>query len=128
MGLRVRPHAPDATGTVLEVTPASAGWKHVGFRLVKLAAGERFAGGEAGREACLVIVAGMADVDAGGLHFAHVGGRSNPFEDRAPGAVYVPAGVAYEVVASGPIELAVCTAPGTGQGEPRLIAESAMSR
>ena len=35
--LRVRPHAPDAAGTVLEVTPASAGWKHVGFRVVKLA-------------------------------------------------------------------------------------------
>jgi 5-deoxy-glucuronate isomerase len=126
--LRVRPHAADVDGTVLEVTPASAGWKHVGFRVVKLAGGQRFAGGEAEREACLVIVAGMADIDVGGLHFVHVGGRSSPFEDRAPGAVYVPAGVAYEVIASGPIELAVCTAPGSGQGVPRLIAESMMSR
>ncbi|HXD37865.1 MAG TPA: 5-deoxy-glucuronate isomerase [Rhodanobacter sp.] len=127
-GLRVRPHAAAADGTVLEVTPASAGWEHVGFRVVKLAGGQRFAGGEAGREACLVIVAGMADIDAGGLHYVHVGGRSNPFEDRAPGAVYVPAGVPYEVTASGPVELAVCTAPGSGQGVPRLIAESMMSR
>ena len=109
--LRVRPHAAAADGTVLEVTPASAGWEHVGFKLVKLAAGQRFTGGEAGREACLVIVAGMADVDAGRQHFARVGGRSNPFEDRAPGAVYVPAGATYEVIASGPVELAVCTAP-----------------
>jgi 5-deoxy-glucuronate isomerase len=127
-GLRVRPHSAAADGTVLEVTPASAGWNHVGFKLVKLAAGQRHAGGEAGREACLVIVAGLADVDAGGRHFMHVGGRSNPFEDRAPGAVYVPAGMPWEVIASGPVELAVCTAPGTGQGEPRLIAESSMSR
>jgi len=127
-GLRVRPHSAAADGTVLEVTPASAGWNHVGFKLVKLAAGQRHAGGEAGREACLVIVAGLADVDAGGRHFMHVGGRSNPFEDRAPGAVYMPAGMPWEVIASGPVELAVCTAPGTGQGEPRLIAESSMSR
>jgi 5-deoxy-glucuronate isomerase len=127
-GLRVRPHSAAADGTVLEVTPASAGWNHVGFKLVKLAAGQRHAGGEAGREACLVIVAGLADVDAGGRHFMHVGGRSNPFEDRAPGAVYVPAGMPWEVIASGPVELAECTAPGTGQGEPRLIAESSMSR
>jgi 5-deoxy-glucuronate isomerase len=126
--LRVRPHTAAADGTVLEVTPASAGWIHVGFKLVKLAAGQRHAGGESGREACLVIVSGLADVDAGGRRFMHVGGRSSPFEDRAPGAVYVPAGVAWEVIASGPVELAVCTAPGTGQGEPRLIAESAMSR
>ena len=41
--LRVRPHAPGADGTVLEVTPASAGWDHVGFRVVRLAAGERTA-------------------------------------------------------------------------------------
>lgn len=126
--LRVRQSDPDAKGVVLEVTPASAGWKHVGFSVVKLTAGQRFAGGEAGREVCLVVVAGMADIDAGGQHFVHVGGRSSPFEDRAPGAVYVPAGVAYEVVASGPVELAVCTAPGSGEGHPRLIAESAMSR
>ena len=126
--LRVRQTDPDSAGVVLDVTPASAGWKHVGFRVVKLAAGQRFAGGEAGREACLVVVAGMADIDADGAHFVHVGGRSSPFEDRAPGAVYVPAGLNYEVIASGPVELAVCTAPGSGEGQPRLIAESAMSR
>jgi len=127
-GLRIRPHAAAADGTVLEVTPASAGWKHVGFRLVKLAAGRHYAGGEAGRETCLVVVAGTADVEVDGQRYTHVGGRSNPFEDRAPGAVYAPAGSHYDVVASGPVELAVCSAPGTGRGKPRLIAESAMSR
>ena len=127
-GLRVCPHEADADGTVLDVTPASAGWKHVGFRVAKLANGQRYSGRETGRETCLVIVSGSADVHAGSAHFVHVGNRTTPFEDKAPGAVYVPASVSYTVTAWGPVELAVCTAPGSGEGLPRLIAESSMSR
>ena len=126
--LRVRPHAPDASGTVLEVTPASAGWRHVGFKVVKLAAGEPHEGHDAGRETCLVLVAGTADIVAAGRTFADVGGRLSPFEDRSPGAVYLPAGIPWRVIAKGPVELAVCSAPGTGRGEARLIAEEQMSR
>jgi 5-deoxy-glucuronate isomerase len=41
MSLLVHSRPPSADGTVLEVTPESAGWTYVGFRVVKLAAGER---------------------------------------------------------------------------------------
>jgi len=126
--LRVRPHAPAADGTVLEVTPASAGWTHVGFSVVRLADGQSYSGGEKDREACLVLVAGTADVAAGAQTFAALGGRQSPFEDRAPGAVYVPAGVDYTVTARGAVELAVCTAPGRGRGAVRAIDASHMSR
>jgi len=126
--LRVRPHAPAADGTVLAVTPASAGWEHVGFRVVKLDDGQSYSGGEPGREACLVLVAGSADVIAGDKRFDGLGGRASPFEDRAPGAVYVPAGVAYTVTARGAVELAVCTAPGNGAGDVRAIDSARMSR
>ena len=126
--LRVRPHAPDADGTVLEVTPASAGWAHVGFKIVRLQAGQVHAGGEAGRETCLVIVAGTADVSAGGKTFVGLGGRLTPFEDKAPGAIYLPAGAGYSIAAAGDVELAVCTAPGTGAGEVRVIDPASMSR
>ncbi|TWT18495.1 5-deoxy-glucuronate isomerase [Luteimonas marina] len=126
--LRIRPRTPAADGTVLSVTPESAGWSHVGFKVVKLADGQRHDGGDAGREACLVLVSGSADILAGGERFDDVGGRVSPFEDRAPGAAYVPAGVQWSVLARGDVELAVCTAPGTGQGAPRLIAEADMSR
>ena len=126
--LRVRPHAPDADGAVLEVTPESAGWRHVGFKVVRLEPGQTYVGGEAGREACLVIVAGSADVAAGDERFSDIGGRTTPFEDRAPGAVYVPAGLPYSVSARSAVELAVCTAPGSGAGEPRRIENSDMSR
>ena len=128
MTLRVRPHAPDATGTVLQVTPESAGWRHVGFRVVRLAAGMRFAGREDGRETCLVIVSGTASIQAGTHHFARVGGRVSPFEDRAPGAVYLPAGLRYVVVAEDAVELAVCSAPGGADRSPRLIGAADMSR
>ena len=31
--LLVRPQQPDDQGKILEVTPESAGWEHVGFRV-----------------------------------------------------------------------------------------------
>jgi len=126
--LRVRPHAPDAAGAVLEITPASAGWSHVGFKVVRLTNGQSHSGGEPGREACLVLVAGLADVVAGDRAFTGVGGRAGPFEDRPPGAVYAPAGAPWTVTARGSVELAVCTAPGAGLGEPRLIDAAHMPR
>ncbi len=126
--LRVRPHAPDSDGTVLEVTPASAGWHHVGFRLVRLDAGQRHAASSSDRETCLVLVAGCADIEVGDRRFDAVGGRGSPFEDRAPGAVYVPAGVAWTVIARDAVELAVCSAPAQEGGEPRLIEAARMSR
>jgi 5-deoxy-glucuronate isomerase len=112
---------------VLEVTPASAGWSHVGFRVVRLQDGQRHAGGAAGRETCLVLVTGCADIGAGAERYEAVGGRASPFEDHAPGAVYVPAGVAWEVVARGEVELAVCTAPGRPGGTPRRIDAARMA-
>jgi len=126
--LLVRKHEADAQGVVLEVTPKSAGWAHVGFKVHQLAAGRSACGGEAGREACLVVLSGTADVAVDGQSFKGVGGRASVFEDRAPGAVYAPAGAAWTVTATTPVELAVCTAPGTGAGAPREIAASAMSR
>jgi 5-deoxy-glucuronate isomerase len=126
--LLVRKHAPDAEGVVLEVTPKSAGWDHVGFKVVELAAGQAARGGEAGREACLVVLSGMADVTVAGRTFAGLGGRASVFADAAPGAVYAPGGAAWTVTAATPVELAVCTAPASGAGEAREIAAGAMSR
>ncbi len=126
--LRVRPHAPDASGAVLEVTPQSAGWQHVGFKVVHLQAGQSYSASEAQRETCLVLVSGSADIHVGEQWFADQGGRVSPFEDKAPGAVYVPAGQVYVVEAKDTVELAVCTAPGSGAGVARAIEESRMSR
>lgn len=128
MNLRVRPHAPDEDGTVLDITPETAGWSHVGFRAVKLEPGQTFEGGEQGREACLVVLTGTADITAGAHRYEKVGSRSSVFEDVAPGAVYVPAGQPYSVVALTRVELAIGSAPASRVGEPRLIDPARMSR
>jgi len=53
--LLVRPGERKADGNVLEVTPETAGWKYVGFKLHKLAAGETAEAETGDREVCLVL-------------------------------------------------------------------------
>jgi len=128
MTLKVSPHPPASDGTVLEITPQSAGWSHVGFKVVELAAGQSFEGGEEGREACLVVLSGTADIEAAGSNFDRVGNRESVFEDAAPGAVFVPAGASYRVTAKTKVELAIGSAPGSGGGAARRIEPDQMSR
>jgi 5-deoxy-glucuronate isomerase len=125
MSLLVRPHAPDDDGTLLDITPESAGWKYVGFRVVRLAAGARYNHVEDGREACLVILTGTVSIDAGGEHFGDIGGRETVF-DGAATSVYVPAGHRYTIEAASDAEIAICTAPGSGAGAVRLIRSDAV--
>ncbi len=128
VNLLVRRRKADAAGLVLEVTPESAGWRYVGFKVFELAAGEVARGGDADREACLVILSGRADVVVAGDAFSNLGGRDSVFEDRAPGAAYAPAGAPWSVKALSRVELAVCTAPARGSGAPRRIGDEQMSR
>jgi 5-deoxy-glucuronate isomerase len=118
--LKVRSHAPDANGTVIEITPQSAGWDYVGFRVVRLASGQLYARREDGREACLVILSGTVTVTAAGEVFAQLGGRRTVFEGPAT-SLYLPAGLDYEIAADSTAEVAICTAPGSGAGQPRVI-------
>jgi 5-deoxy-glucuronate isomerase len=126
--LRVRPKQPDKSGVVLNVTPQSAGWTYVGFKVLKLARGESAEGGEEGREACLVVLTGKCDIKVGGQLFADIGGRMSVFEDAAPAAVYAPAGQRYSITAQTDLELAIGSAPGQRGGEARLISADRMPK
>jgi len=126
--LLVRPSGPDPFGCVLDVTPASAGWRRVGFKVCHLSPGQILHGGESDREACLVVLSGVADLAAGGLSWSGVGGRESVFSDAAPAALYCPAGARYEISAITQVELAVCSAPGAPGPAPRLIDPVRMSR
>jgi 5-deoxy-glucuronate isomerase len=126
--LRVRPSAPDDSGRVIDITPASAGWRYVGFELRRLAAGQRASFTLPGREACILVLAGTADIGVAEARFEAVGGRASVFEDAAPGAVYAPAGLAVSIAARTSAEVAVCSAPGTGAGAARLIGPQRMPR
>ncbi|KRA43177.1 5-deoxy-glucuronate isomerase [Devosia sp. Root635] len=117
--LRIRPQG--INGKVHDVTPASAGWAHVGFALHRLESGEGAAGEAGERELCLVLVSGKGRFKVDGVDFGELGERMSPFEG-APWALYVPAGSAWTAEATSGLELAVCSAPGGGSFRARVIA------
>ena len=82
----------------------------------------------AGREACVMILTGRADIVAGESRFESVGGRSSVFDNDAPGVVYTPSDCKTIVYALTDIELAVGTAPAAGTQQPRLITSDHMPR
>lgn len=112
---------PTADGLVLEVTPESAGWKYVGFRVYRLAAGQTLRKETGDQEVCLVLLSGRADVSTRQASWNNIGGRMSVFEKIPPYAVYVPNGEAYAVTALTELELAVALAPGAGNVPARLI-------
>lgn len=112
---------PDAQGRTQHITPASAGWRYVGFELYELAAGQSMEWAAGEEELCLVLLAGLASIDIPGARYARIGERMTPFERKKPWAVYVTRGEACKVVAETQLELAVCRAPGKGTHPSRLI-------
>ncbi|NBD25458.1 5-deoxy-glucuronate isomerase [Paenibacillus glycinis] len=112
---------PDADGNILRITPASAGWAHVGFEVYVLQAGERLVRSTGEQEACLVLLAGRADVATAERAWNNIGARMSVFEKIPPYSVYVPSGDRFEVTAVTELRLAVCRAPGKGTHAARLI-------
>jgi 5-deoxy-glucuronate isomerase len=107
-------------GQVIHVTPESAGWAHVGFDVWKLEPRTSAKGKLADAETCLVFITGKGRVKAGGKDLGELGGRMSPFDGK-PWSVYVPAGADWSVTATTPLELAVCSSPGTGTLPLRVI-------
>jgi len=125
MSLLVRPQSPDAEGVVINITPENAGWTYVGFRVLKLAAGRRYECRELGRETCLVVLTGTVSVQAGGEFHPDLGGRRSVF-DGQPAAIYLPADLPYVIAAENEAEVAICTAPGSGEGAVRVLRPEAV--
>ena len=109
------------SGKVHDITPASAGWTYVGFGLYRLAPGEDAAEATGDREAILVLAEGRAEISAGDDDFGELGGRMDVFERTKPWSVYVPNGSQWRARATTPCTVAVCTAPGEGGHEARVI-------
>ncbi|HVR89262.1 MAG TPA: 5-deoxy-glucuronate isomerase [Candidatus Limnocylindria bacterium] len=114
-------HAPDAEGQVMFVTPASAGWRYVGFAAVRLRSGERREWRLVDREACVVLLGGACKLYVGDLGLDASDGRASPF-DGPPHVMYVPAGTSFAALAfDGPVDLAVGSAPAIGGQVPQLL-------
>jgi 5-deoxy-glucuronate isomerase len=114
---------------IVEVTPERAGWTHVGFRALRLAAGESDAFATGSREFCVVVLRGTADVQAGEQRFESLGTRDSVFDERSPPAVYVPPGQPVRITARSDAEIALCSAPGDAQPRSvRFLDPAAMKR
>ena len=97
---------------IVEVTPERAGWTHVGFRALRLSAGESESLDTGTRELCLVVLTGKVDVTVDGVTHAALGTRQSVFDEQSPAAVYVPAGKHVIVRSAMDAEVALCSAPG----------------
>src|SRR5215203_4672788 len=87
---------PDEEGSLVKVTPASAGWGYVGFEVLRLEEDrsvERQTGDE---EICMVVLSGICNVSTADDRWENVGGRESVF-DGAPYALYLPSQTAYRV-------------------------------
>ncbi len=115
-------HRPFGThGKVHDITPATAGWRYVGFALYRLRAGESAAEATGGREAILVMVEGKAAIRAAGQDWGVLGDRMDVFEKTPPHCLYVPNGTDWTATAETDCVIAVCSAPGNGGHAARRI-------
>jgi 5-deoxy-glucuronate isomerase len=119
--LLVHAGAPDADGSILTVTPESAGWAYVGFEVLALDDGAAAARDSGEREVCIVVVQGVCDVRSEHGDWRDLGGRVTPFAG-APDAAYLPPGTPFEVRGgAGGAEVALCLAPASGGAQPRVL-------
>jgi len=113
---------------IVQVTPESAGWQHVGFSAYRLAQGESISLPANTREHCLVVLSGVVTVTSEGDSWREIGERQSVFEERSPYAVYVPNGRPLEISAHSPAEIGLASAPGQGTYQARLIEPASMQR
>ena len=108
-------------GKVHEITPQSAGWRHVGFSLYRLRPGEAACEATGDREVILVMVEGKARFHAAGRDWGELGERMNVFEKSPPHCLYLPDGEEWRAEATTDCVIAVCSAPGKSGHEARRI-------
>ncbi len=114
---------------IVNVTPERAGWTHVGFRAIRLAAGEGETVDTGARELCVVVLTGTVSVTVDGQTHSHLGQRHSVFEQVSPAAVYVPAGKTVVILAERDAEVGLCSAPaGEAAREVRVIDPATMRR
>lgn len=111
---------PGEDGSVLKVTPESAGWNWVGFEVVQLEARQTLERDTGTEEVCLVVLSGRCNVSAGENEWSDIGERKSPF-DGLPHAVYLPPGTGYRVEAETGLELAITSTPAERGVEARRI-------
>ena len=113
---------PAEDGTIVNVTPESAGWEYIGFEVVSLSAGATAERDCGPRELCAVVISGVVHIASEHGEWFDLGGRSDPWAGK-PDAAYLPPGSHVALrAADGGAEVALCWAPApSGGADPRVL-------
>ena len=93
----------DGPGTVLEITPASVGWRYLSFQVLSLVPGETVEGETAGNEIAIVPLGGSGWFRFGGE--THPVSRTDVFTEK-PHVAYLPPSTTYAIGAVDAFEVA----------------------
>ena len=104
---------------VLDVTPESAGWQYLSFRVIKLRANQVYMHHTADCELALVPLQGSGLVRGGGTEYSL--SRADVFTEK-PAVLYLPPGSEFGVTTAEAFEFAIGAAPATGKYPARLFA------
>lgn len=121
MGHHIKPKLDSKT--LIDITPGSAGWKYLSFKVMAIAAGEKFQQATEGEEVALVPLKGEMRVEVDKERFEIA--RENFFAEL-PHVLYVPPGKTINVEAIANVEFAIGSAPAEGKYPTRLFAPSEM--
>jgi 5-deoxy-glucuronate isomerase len=117
--LLVRPEGRRPDGTILSVSPLSAGWQYVGLEVLSLAPGFVAQRETDEREVCVVVIEGVAEVRSEHGEWLGLGGRADPWS-APPDAAYLPGDTIFSLAGEG--EVALCWAPAPrGGARARLL-------
>jgi 5-deoxy-glucuronate isomerase len=111
---------PDRDGSLIKVTPESAGWEYVGFEVLRIEAGRSVSRHTRAEEVCLVPLSGTCTVSTVDEEWKDLGCRESVFQGP-PDAVYLPPGTEYTVEASTESEVAIASAPAEHGADPMRI-------
>lgn len=111
----------DQDGNILRITPETASWDYVGFEVYKFNKGEKFKKNTGDREMAIVLLSGKANASTNSNSWDNIGERMNVFDDIPSYTVYIPDNDKIILEALTDLEIAVCTAPGKGTYDARLI-------
>jgi 5-deoxy-glucuronate isomerase len=112
---------PEQDGSVIKLTPESAGWKYVGFEVYQLKPGQTLEQETGHREVAAVLLSGHANASTSSQAWDNIGKRMSVFDDSPAYTVYVSSGDKLNLEALTDLEVAICTAPGKGTYKARLI-------
>lgn len=116
---------PSQAPILIETTPKSAGWKNLGFKVIKLDAGQNFTFASEGNEVAMVPLQGQAVLCVAGQDFEV--SRKSVFEE-VPHVLYVPPQHDITIMAKGELEIAWGSAPATGKYPVRLFKPDEMKQ